>query len=31
MTTAKKACDHRRTEKRNGKTYCRKCKQQIYL
>lgn len=31
MTTAKKACKHRRIEKRGGKTCCRDCKRQIYL
>lgn len=30
-TTSKKPCEHRRTEKRGGKTYCQKCKRQLYL
>jgi hypothetical protein len=29
--TETRACEHQRTEKRDGKTYCRDCKQQIYL
>lgn len=29
--TAKTPCEHRRIEKRGGKTYCRDCKPQIYL
>lgn len=26
-----KPCDHRQIEKRNGKTYCKKCRRQLYL
>ncbi|MCB5910825.1 hypothetical protein [Streptomyces pinistramenti] len=26
-----KTCEHQRTEKRDGKTYCRGCKRQLYL
>lgn len=29
--TGQKACPHRKTEKRGGKTYCRECKRQLYL
>ncbi len=29
--TETKTCEHRQTEKREGKTYCRDCKRQIYL
>ncbi|GBQ03243.1 hypothetical protein SSP531S_47130 [Streptomyces spongiicola] len=29
--TATRTCEHRQTEKRDGKTYCRDCKRQIYL
>ncbi len=25
------ACEHRQTEKRDDKTYCRGCKRQLYL
>lgn len=30
MTTTR-TCEHRQTEKRDGTTYCRNCKRQIYL
>lgn len=29
--TGTRACEHRQTEKCDGKTYCRACKRQIYL
>jgi hypothetical protein len=29
--TETKPCEHRQTEKRDGKTYCRDCRRQIYL
>jgi hypothetical protein len=29
--TKTETCDHRQTEKRDGKTYCRTCKRQLYL
>jgi hypothetical protein len=28
---AKPPCEHRRTEKRRGKTYCKGCRRQLYL
>ncbi|MEN3586205.1 hypothetical protein AAH978_18895 [Streptomyces sp. ZYX-F-203] len=32
MTKTKtKTCEHRQTEKRDGKTYCRDCERQLYL
>ncbi|MFF8367277.1 hypothetical protein ACF05W_00335 [Streptomyces lydicus] len=30
MTTTR-TCEHRQTERRDGKTYCRDCKRQLYL
>lgn len=29
--TETKTCEHRQTEQRDGKTYCRDCKRQLYL
>lgn len=29
--TETKACEHQQTEERDGKTYCRNCKRQLYL
>ncbi len=29
--TQTKTCEHLKTEKRDGKTYCRTCKRQLYL
>ncbi len=29
--TRTQACEHLRTEKREGKTYCRTCERQLYL
>ncbi|WP_020684154.1 hypothetical protein [Streptomyces prunicolor] len=29
--TGTKTCEHRQTERRDGKTYCRECKRQLYL
>lgn len=29
--TKTRTCEHRQTEKRDGKTYCRDCRRQLYL
>ncbi|MBC9727353.1 hypothetical protein [Streptomyces sp. TRM68367] len=31
VTAGTEACEHRQTEKCNGKTHCRDCKRQLYL